>query len=116
MAKTIGVPDTSWPAKPWRDPSKLPTRDQADFMVSSLVDSLHVGETFSTVVEEVRENWRSDFREDKHPQARKVRGIMYQAAILRHVKNRGFYDSLYGSGMSELEQEITTKLYGGTRS
>jgi hypothetical protein len=99
----------------WRDPAKLPTMDQASFMVSGVVDSLHVGETFATVVREVRERWRSDFRDDRDPQARKVRGRVYRAAILRHLKNRNLYDSLYGSGMSELEQEITTRLYGGTR-
>lgn len=100
----------------WRDPDKLPTLDQASYMVSGVVDSLHVGETFATVVREVRERWRSDFRDDTDPQARRVRGRVYRAAILRHLKNRNLYDGLYGSGMSELEQEITTKLYGGTRS
>jgi hypothetical protein len=101
---------------PWQDPSKQPTLDQAEYMVQGRVDSLHVGETFRTVVREIREGWRSDFRSDTHPQARKVRGLMYRAGILRHLKNRHLYDSLYGSGMSELEQEITTRLYGGTRS
>jgi hypothetical protein len=101
--------------KPWQDPEKEPTLDQAEYLVEYRVDSLHVGETFRTVVEEIREGWRPDFRSDTHPQARRVRKLLYRAGILRHLKNRNLYDSLYGSGMSELEQEITTRLYGGRR-
>lgn len=99
----------------WRDPANEPTLDQAEYLVEYRVDSLHVGETFATVVAEVREGWQARFRDDRHPQARKVRGLVYRAAILRHLKNRNLYDAIYGGGMSALEQEITTRLYGGRR-
>jgi hypothetical protein len=85
-------------------------------MVDQIVGRLHVGEPFKVVIDTLRAAMAPTFRAECTSEARARRKAIYRAGILAHLKNRNFYDSLYGSGMSELEEEITTRLYGGTRA
>lgn len=80
--------------------------------LSTIVGRLHVGTPAEEVIEYVFSRMTKEWREDKSATAVKRRRDVAREALKIHRRNRAFYDSLYGGGSADLEEEITTKLYG----
>jgi hypothetical protein len=82
-------------------------------IAADIVGRLHVGTSDREVIRVLRSKIGSEHRTGRHK--RSARHSFYREGLAAHHGNRNFFDSLYGSGSSAVEQEITDHFYGGNR-
>lgn len=78
-----------------------------------IIGQLHVGASDEEVTEHVLGILTPELQDPKNAAHRERRAAILREALQIHKRNQRFYDSMYGAGSSDLEQEITEHLYGG---